>query len=105
MVKSRSNHLSCLVATSWDVGAHSDETRGLKVEAPIVCVSFGDMRVFRITPKKRKLCEKKLDVELHDGDLLIMGGPLQKTHKHQILKGKTGNDGNRISLTFRDFVD
>ena len=89
----------------WGIGAHSDETKGLEEEAQIVCVSFGTSRVFRVTPKKRKRTEEKFDVELHDGDLLIMGGALQKTHKHQIMKAKAGNDGHRISLTFRKFVD
>ena len=91
------------------IGPHSDDTRQLVPQSPIACLSWGSSRVFTLTSKAKKsgtsyLVEKKR-ITLNSGDLIIMGGDCQDTHKHEIEKFKKGDvKGNRVSLTFRCFV-
>ncbi|CAK9027741.1 DNA oxidative demethylase ALKBH2 (Alkylated DNA repair protein alkB homolog 2) (Alpha-ketoglutarate-dependent dioxygenase alkB homolog 2), partial [Durusdinium trenchii] len=95
---------ACLV--NWydggqhSIGAHSDDERGLVPNAPIFAVSWGSHRIFRVTPRKPD-AGKKVEVEVKDGDLIVMGGSCQRTHKHAIPPCKAS--GRRISLTFRCF--
>ena len=47
-------------------------------------------------------------VRLGDGDLLVMGGESQSTHKHELLRpGRAPEEktGRRINLTFRVFQE
>lgn len=45
----------------------------------------------------------KLDLQVGDGDLIVMGGDCQKTHKHEVPK-TSQLVGRRINATFRTFV-
>ena len=45
----------------------------------------------------------KLDLEVGDGDLIVMGGDCQKTHKHEVPKTRQ-LVGRRINATFRTFA-
>lgn len=45
----------------------------------------------------------KLDLEVGDGDLVVMGGDCQKTHKHEVPK-TSQLVGRRINATFRTFA-
>jgi alkylated DNA repair dioxygenase AlkB len=84
------------------IGPHSDDTRQLVPYSPIAGISWGAARHFVLTSKKDPT--KKNTFVLRDGDLLIMGGRCQETHKHEILKYKKSDEkGNRISFTFRCF--
>ena len=97
------------------IGAHSDDETQLADSAPIFSLSWGASRRFRMLPKTERprkgeapLWEtdgprEKLTLELGDGDLLVMGGTCQKTHKHDV--PKTGNlVGRRVNATFRTFA-
>lgn len=90
------------------IGPHSDDTRQLVPGSPIACLSWGATRVFTLTSKaKTDTCSvvKKKRITINSGDLIIMGGDCQGTHKHEIEKLKKGEArGNRVSLTFRCFV-
>ena len=46
--------------------------------------------------------EKRV-LELRDGDLCVMGGRCQKTHKHDLPKVTGQLCGRRINATFRSF--
>lgn len=100
------NYGACLV--NWydggrhSIGAHSDDERGLVKGVPIFILSWGETRLFRQAPKSLS-GGKKLDIEVCDGDLLIMGGTCQQTHKHSV-PACVARKGGRISLTFRCFV-
>uniref|UniRef100_A0A7S4B649 Fe2OG dioxygenase domain-containing protein n=1 Tax=Chrysotila carterae TaxID=13221 RepID=A0A7S4B649_CHRCT len=77
----------------------------------------GHWRRFRVTAKKNVtdavvpkgggwFDSGGATLKLHDGDLLVMGGECQRTHKHEIMKpGKdpAENYGQRINVTFRAF--
>lgn len=96
---------ACLV--NWydggaqSIGAHSDHERGLVPGAPIFALSWGASRRFVLTPRKAD-DGRKLEVEVRDGDLIVMGGHCQRTHKHAVPPAAKCK-GRRISLTFRCF--
>lgn len=102
---------SCLVnwydgGKHW-IGAHSDDERELVPDAPIFALSWGESRDFKVTAKKNPQqaeSTQRLQVELRDGDLVIMGGSCQRTHKHEV-PARSKSIGRRISLTFRCFKE
>lgn len=70
------------------IGPHSDNEAGLVEGMPIFSLSWGQMRRFRLTP--RTSCRSARGIEmmipLADGDLVVMGGTCQSTHKHEVMK-------------------
>lgn len=92
------------------IGPHSDDERHLVKNAPIfsltLCDSPTHYRRFRLCPKKNQSSTKTITVALKNGDLLVMGGTCQSTHKHEIMKPtKHVNEshGRRINVTDRLF--
>ena len=107
------------------MGAHSDDERHLHSSAPILSLSWcqpqAHVRRFRLLPKDgvrdavvppawRDAKLKGAVVVLGDGDLVVMGGACQRTHKHEVMKA--GNrraihelQGRRINLTVRSFEE
>jgi len=83
------------------IGAHADDERGLVPKAPVFSLSWGETRAFKLAPKTAG-GGLRMDLELEDGDVLVMGGECQRTHKHQIPRD-TKCHGRRIGLTFRCF--
>lgn len=87
------------------IGPHADDERQLHVNSPIISISLGQARKFRIREKKTKKIVK--DVSLESGTIVIMGGKFQEEFKHEIVKvgGKKGKELKpRINITFRQFV-
>lgn len=92
------------------IGPHSDNEAGLVVSAPIVSITWTSppthFRRFRLTPKQGSKGHQ-LVIDLSDGDLIIMGGECQKTHKHEIMKTRkrslAESSGRRINQTDRAF--
>ena len=80
------------------IGMHSDDERQIKNDTPIITLSFGDSRTFKIQHKNSKEMEKYL---LNSNEYFVMGGTFQKEYKHGIPKEK--NKTKRVSLTFRCF--
>mmetsp|Transcript_153027 Transcript_153027/g.490932 ORF Transcript_153027/g.490932 Transcript_153027/m.490932 type:complete len:304 (+) Transcript_153027:60-971(+) len=87
---------------SHSIGAHSDNEQGLVKGAPIFALSWGATRSFRVVPRPPVDGRRKVELNLQDGDLVIMGGTCQRTHKHEVPKSAKSS-GRRISLTFRCF--
>jgi alkylated DNA repair dioxygenase AlkB len=87
------------------IGPHSDESKPLVKNAPIATLSLGGTRRFWIRPKNDGE-EQKLTVE--NGDLLVMWGRCQETHKHEVRRPLKTDMGafrkKRISVTFRQFA-
>lgn len=72
--------------------------------SPILSLSFGATRKFRIRDKNDKIIK---DIDLHDSDIIVMCGNMQKEFKHEIVKvsGEKGAKvGKRINITFRQFA-
>lgn len=85
------------------IGLHSDDEKELRVDLPIFSLSWGGTRRFLLRSKDTK---EKTEVWLRDGDLLIMGGTCQTTHKHEVPKLRSTMDpptSDRINWTIRAF--
>jgi Alkylated DNA repair protein len=82
------------------MGLHSDDEKYLRAECPIFSLSWGGSRRFLL---RSKTSPEKVELWLDDGDLLIMGGTTQQTHKHEIPKHRTKDPATsrRINWTFR----
>ena len=82
------------------IGAHQDNEPEIIPDSPIVSISLGDERTFRVTnPAVKKW---RYDVGMPDGTVLVMGGGFQKELKHQVPKTKKSKE-RRINVTFRQF--
>ncbi len=82
------------------VGWHSDNEPELGPEPVIASISLGATRRFRL----RHAQYPPVSVDLHDGDLLLMTGPLQHHWQHTLPKTRRPV-GARINLTFREIVN
>ncbi len=86
------------------IGTHSDDERSLIQDSPIITISLGEERKFRIRDRNGKIIK---DVMTKNGLVLVMGGKFQKEFKHEIVKigGKKGElTDSRVSITFRQFI-
>lgn len=86
------------------IGPHRDDEKQMIPDAPIVSISLGCTRKFRIRDHKTK--KIITDIDLQNGSVVIMCGDFQKELTHEIVKvnGKKGQAlGKRINLTFRQF--
>lgn len=99
------------------IGPHSDSESALFKHSPVLSLSIGATRRFIFTAKTSsnsssakagpvredsQLVVDRLELGLHDGDLVVMGGTTQQTHKHALPKMKKCKD-KRISITLRCF--
>lgn len=87
------------------MGPHTDDENELIARAPVFSLSLGATRRFVFTGKGQdgKPSDKgRLELTLQDGDLLIMGGTTQETHKHALPKMKKCLD-QRMNVTLRCF--
>lgn len=82
------------------IGKHRDSTHNMIEGAPIVTISFGEERVFRLRPWKAKGEHK--DFLVKNGSLIIMPYQTNQSWTHEIKKSKRLL-GRRISLTLRAF--
>lgn len=91
------------------IGPHADDERDMVAGAPIVALSLGASRRFVFTKKTSKSAFQaeeavaRMELQLGDGDLMIMGGSTQATHKHAVPKMARCRE-SRISVTLRCFA-
>lgn len=92
--------------TYSSIGPHSDSERELVPNSSVLSLSLGDSCIFnfhdivRGHPYPPPITKS---VELHNGDLFLMGVECQKHYMHSISRTKMLRD--RISVTFRAFRD
>eukprot|EP00299_Pterocystis_sp_00344_P002275 c1239_g1_i1.p1 GENE.c1239_g1_i1~~c1239_g1_i1.p1 ORF type:complete len:429 (-),score=107.72 c1239_g1_i1:362-1648(-) len=106
----RFRYAMCLVnwyePNHW-IRAHSDDEQVIAPQSPIFSLSWGSVRTFRITAKSQSHSViQNLDVSVANGDLVIMGGAMQSTHKHEIIPvppEELPATGRRINFTLRSF--
>ncbi|GMF17111.1 unnamed protein product [Phytophthora lilii] len=90
------------------IGPHADDERDMMACSPIVALSLGATRRFVFTKKTSKSAPQddqavaRLELQMEDGDLMIMGGTTQRTHKHAVPKMAKCREP-RISITLRCF--
>lgn len=100
-----SNNLNCCLLNYYKDGSdyiswHSDDEFIFDSKEPIVTVSVGGLRRFKIRP-----ILNHLDVAEYDsghGDIIVMPPGFQQTHQHSIPKTSKYVDP-RLSFTFRSY--
>ena len=83
------------------IGSHRDSTKGLVKRTCIAMMSLGSARVMRFRPIKQP---GFIDIEVENGDVIVMPLQTNANFKHEIPKLKR-YDGKRISITMRCFED
>ncbi len=86
------------------IGPHHDSTKGLVPETPIVTISFGEMRIFRLTKWSQKKKQAQHDFPAADGRVFVMPWSTNKAWKHEVVR-RTTYKGRRISVTIRAFAE
>ena len=84
------------------IGAHHDSTKELVQGSPIVTISFGETRVFRLTRWERRQKVAQHDFEANHGRVFVVDWDMNKAWKHEVLK-RAAYSGRRISVTLRAF--
>lgn len=80
------------------IGPHSDSTTDLIPGTPIVTISLGDSRLFKISGSINEI------IETMDRMVIVMPWDINKSCKHEILKTST-KQSKRISITLRAFKE
>ena len=81
------------------IGPHNDSTKNLIEGAPIVTVSLGETRVFRL---RRNRGKGYLDFEASNGTIFVIPYEMNLVWKHEVPKAKKYS-ARRISVTLRAF--
>ena len=81
------------------IGAHRDSIVGLTKGSPVVTISFGERRVFRMRPYKGSGYE---DFEVGHGDVLIIPWRTNMMYTHEVPR-KVSYHRRRVSVTLRAF--
>lgn len=81
------------------IGKHRDTPNQLTKGAPIVTISFGESRVFRLRPWKGKGYQ---DFVLEDGCVVVLPFLTNESWTHEVLKA-SASTGRRVSVTLRAF--
>lgn len=81
------------------IGPHRDSTKNMAPDAPIVTVSLGETRVFRLSSVKGT---DRHDIEAKNGTVLVMPQETNRRWKHGVPK-RASYEGRRISVTLRAF--
>lgn len=86
------------------IGKHCDNEKQLVKDSPILSISLGSPRLFRIRYKENNKIIK--DIILNPNSYIIMGGKFQTHLLHEIVKvtgKKCLSNERRINITFRQF--
>jgi len=81
------------------IGAHRDSTIGLVSNTPIVTISLGTTRVFRLRPRRGK---GRADFRVAHGTVFVMPWQTNRNTTHEVPHQKSVI-GRRISITVRAF--
>ncbi len=83
------------------IGPHRDSVQNLVADSPIVTVSLGEERIFRMRPAAGK---GYVDIPIPHGSVVIVPYATNRTWKHEVPRSKR-HQGKRISVTFRAFLN
>lgn len=82
------------------IGAHRDDTRDLYPDSPIVTISLGQERVFRMREYKKKGFK---DITLRNGEVVVVPWNTNQKWTHEVPSFKKYT-GKRISITLRAYL-
>lgn len=81
------------------IGAHRDSTMGLVKGSPIVTISLGERRAFRMRPYKKKGFE---DFNVGHGEVLVIPWKTNLVYTHEVPRARRYTH-RRVSITLRAF--
>ncbi len=81
------------------IGKHRDSTHGMCPGSPIVTLSMGETRTFRMRPWKQKGYQ---DIEVSHGSLLVIPWETNQAWTHEV-PHFARHTGRRVSITARAF--
>ena len=81
------------------IGKHRDSTRNMILDAPIVTISLGDERVFRLRPYGEK---GMIDFPAPHGTIFVLPYSTNKAFTHEVPHFQKFR-GRRVSITLRGF--
>lgn len=84
------------------IGPHHDKSNELVDGSPIVTISLGAARTFRVRASK---AAEPFDFTVTNGTVIVMPFATNLAFTHEVLKPRRGEDGRRISITMRAFAD
>lgn len=82
------------------IGAHRDDTRDLHKDSPVVTISLGQERIFRMRPYKKKGFK---DITIRNGEVIVVPWDTNTKWTHEVPNFKRF-DGKRISITARAYL-
>lgn len=82
------------------IGAHRDDTRDLITDSPIVTISLGQERIFRMRKYQQKTLKK--DITIRNGQVIVVPWNTNLEWTHEVPNLKKYN-GKRISITLRAY--
>ncbi|HWD20539.1 MAG TPA: alpha-ketoglutarate-dependent dioxygenase AlkB [Verrucomicrobiae bacterium] len=85
------------------IGAHRDSAKDLVPGAPIVTMSLGEQRIFRIRPWKKDGMTSSINLDLTNGTVVVMPYETNQAFTHEV-PASTRLQGRRISVTARAFA-
>lgn len=83
------------------IGPHRDKWQELVEGSPIVTISLGDARVFRMRGYRDTAV---YDFPVSSGMVIAMPFATNLSFTHEVLKPRRGESGRRISITLRAFL-
>lgn len=82
------------------IGKHRDSTKGMIEGAPIVTISLGATRLFRLRPWRGS---GMIDLEVDHGSVLVIPYATNSLWTHEV-PHRAADRGRRISITLRGFT-
>ncbi len=82
------------------IGPHRDSTHNMVHEIPIVTISLGESRAFRLRPYRGK---GFVDIVVSNGSVVAIPWAVNQRFTHEV-PAPRGAIGRRISITLRAFV-
>jgi len=84
------------------IGPHRDSPKNLLQGAPIVTISLGDERTFRLRPWPAKAGTQAIDLPARNGTVFVLPWDTNRAFTHQVPRSRH-HTGRRISITLRAF--
>ncbi|MCI0538887.1 MAG: alpha-ketoglutarate-dependent dioxygenase AlkB [Verrucomicrobiales bacterium] len=86
------------------IGRHRDSITNLVTGAPIVTISFGEGRIFRLRRWRAKSKESPIDFPVTNWSVLVMPFETNRAFTHEVPASKKWSR-RRVSVTLRAFVE
>jgi alkylated DNA repair dioxygenase AlkB len=86
------------------IGHHRDSTKNMIEGCPIVTISFGEERIFRLRPWRGTDKSKHIDFRATNGSVFVMSYETNQRWTHEVPPSRRWR-GNRISVTIRGLFE